>query len=91
MPHILLTVHGTVPTMWTLGRQQDVVQHMRALRHGAVAYALATVRASQASVTTKRGVRVPGSDGGAVRRSALGDVGRNGPERGRLDHTPPRA
>ena len=40
--------------MWALGRQQDVVQHMRALPHGAVAYALATVRASQASVTTKR-------------------------------------
>ncbi len=36
-----------------LGRQQDVVQHMRALPHGAVADALATVRASQASVTTK--------------------------------------
>ena len=54
MPHILLTVHGTVPTMWALGRQQDIVQHMRALPHVAVAYALATVRASQASVTTKR-------------------------------------
>ena len=37
-----------------LGRQQAVVQHMRALPHGAVADALATVRASQASVTTKR-------------------------------------
>ena len=37
-----------------LGRQQTVVQHMRALPHGAVADALATVRASQASVTTKR-------------------------------------
>ena len=36
-----------------LGRQQAVVQHMRALPHGAVADALATVRASQASVTTK--------------------------------------
>ena len=54
VPHILLTVHGTVPTMWALGRQQDIVQHMRALPHGAVAYALATVRASQASFTTKR-------------------------------------
>ena len=54
MPHILLTVHRTVLTMWALGRQQDVVQHMRALPHGAVADALATVRASQASVTTKR-------------------------------------
>ena len=53
VPHILLTVHRTVPTMWALGRQQDVVQHMRALPHGAVADALATVRASQASVTTK--------------------------------------
>ena len=38
----------------TLGRQQIVVQHMRALPHGAVADALATVRASKASVTTKR-------------------------------------
>ena len=37
-----------------LGRQQAVVQHMRALPHGAVADALATVRISQASVTTKR-------------------------------------
>ena len=37
-----------------LGRQQDVVQHMRALPHGAVADALATVRASQAFVPTKR-------------------------------------
>ena len=40
--------------MWVLGRQQDVVRHMRGLPHSAVAYALATVRASQASVTTKR-------------------------------------
>ena len=38
----------------TLGRQQAIVQHMRALPHGTVADALATVRASQASVTTKR-------------------------------------
>ena len=37
-----------------LGRQQTVVQHMRALPHGAVADALATVRASQASVTIKQ-------------------------------------
>ena len=37
-----------------LGRQQAVVQHMRALPHGAVADALAIVRVSQASVTTKR-------------------------------------
>ena len=37
-----------------LGRQQTVVQHMRALPHGAVADALATVRASPASVTIKR-------------------------------------
>ena len=36
-----------------LGRQQAVVQHMRTLPHGAVADALATVRASQAAVTTK--------------------------------------
>ena len=37
-----------------LGRQQNVVQHMRALPHGAVADALTTVRASRASVTTKQ-------------------------------------
>ena len=37
-----------------LGRQQTIVQHMRALPHGAVADALATVRASTASVTIKR-------------------------------------
>ena len=36
-----------------LGRQRAVVQHMRALPHGAVADALATVRASQALITTK--------------------------------------
>ena len=36
-----------------LGRQQAVVQHMRALPHGAVADALATVRAPQALVTVK--------------------------------------
>ena len=37
-----------------LGRQQAVVQHMRALPHGSVADALTTVRVSWASVTTKR-------------------------------------
>ena len=37
-----------------LGRQQAVVQHIRALPHGAVADALATVRAPQTSVSTKR-------------------------------------
>ena len=37
-----------------LGRQQAIVKHMRALPHGAVADALATVRASTASVTIKR-------------------------------------
>ena len=36
-----------------LGRQRVVVQHMRALPHGEVADALATVRTSQAVVTTK--------------------------------------
>ena len=36
-----------------LGRQRAVVQHMRALPHGEVADALATVRTSQALVTTK--------------------------------------
>ena len=36
-----------------LRRQQTVVQHMRALPHGAVADALATVRTSQAVVPTK--------------------------------------
>ncbi len=36
-----------------LGRQRAVVQHMRALPHGAVADALATVRTSGALVTTK--------------------------------------
>ena len=37
-----------------LGRQQTIVQHMRALPHGEVADALATVRASQAAVTIKQ-------------------------------------
>ena len=36
-----------------LGRQRAVVQHMRALPHGEVADALATVRISRALVTTK--------------------------------------
>ncbi len=36
-----------------LGRQQAVVQHMRALPHGAVADALATVRASSARPVVK--------------------------------------
>ena len=36
-----------------LGRQRAVLQHMRALPHGAVADALATVRTSRALVTTK--------------------------------------
>ena len=45
---------GRRPRGQALGRQQAIVQHMRALPHGAVADALATVRASQASVTTKR-------------------------------------
>ena len=36
-----------------LGRQRAVVQHMRALPHGAVADALTTVRISGARVTTK--------------------------------------
>ena len=70
MPHILLTVRGTVPTMWALGRQQDVVKHMRTLPHGAAACALATVRASQASVTTKRAFEflvLTASRSGAVR------------------------
>ena len=36
-----------------LGRQRVVVQHMRALLHGEVADALATVRTCRAVVTTK--------------------------------------
>ena len=36
-----------------LGRQQAVVQHMRALPHGEVADAITTVRTSKASITTK--------------------------------------
>ena len=37
----------------TLGRQRDVVQHMRALPHGEVAAAIETVRASGATPTAK--------------------------------------
>ena len=55
---------GAMPSGRPSGGSRTVVQHMRALPHGAVADALATVRASQASVTTKRCVRVPGADGG---------------------------
>ena len=74
-----------------LGRQQAVVQHMRALPHGAVADALATVRASSARPVVKLIFRVCGADGGAVGRSAPGEVGRNGPGRGRPGPSPPRA
>ena len=77
VPHILLTVHGTVPTMWALGRQQDIVQHMRALPHVAVAYALATVRASQASVTTKRAFEflvLTAARSGEVRLATWGEM-----------------
>ena len=73
--------------MRALGWQRDTVQHMRALpsRRGGVR---ARDRASLPGLGHHpAGVRVPGSDGGAVRRSALGDVGRNGPERGHLDHS----
>ena len=41
------------PASDALGRQQAVVQHMRALPHGAVADALATVRASSARPVVK--------------------------------------
>ena len=37
----------------TLGRQRDVVRHMRALPHAEVASAVATVRASRATATAK--------------------------------------
>ena len=36
-------------------------------------------------------VRVPGADGGALRRNAPGNVGREGPGRGRCGPSPPRA
>ena len=54
-----------------LGRQQTIVQHMRALPHGAVADALATVRASPVLATSfiRDGCGLPtppfGSRGGA--------------------------
>ena len=50
-PHTVAVVDATGDA---LGRQQTVVQHMRALPHGAVADALTTVRASPASVTVKQ-------------------------------------
>ena len=37
----------------TLGRQRDVVRHMRALPHAEVASAVATVRASRATTAAK--------------------------------------
>ena len=67
-----------------LGRQQAVVQHMRALPHGAVADALATVRASQAAVTTKRAFEflvVTAARSGEVRLATW-----DGPGRWRVDH-----
>ena len=57
------------------------------LPHGAVADALATVRASQAFGRPQAGVRVPGADGGAVRRGPAGDVGRDRSPRGCVDRT----
>ena len=48
-----------------LGRQRAVVQHIRALPHGAVADALATVRTSRALVATvKGGPKLDQSGGG---------------------------
>ena len=69
-----------------LGRQQTVVQHMRALPHGAVADALATVRASQAAVTIKQAFEflvLTAARSGEVR---LATMGRNEPGRERLGH-----
>ena len=55
-----------------LGRQRAVVQHMRALPHGAVADALATVRTSRALVTTKDGRGAPGGPRLRVGGAAVG-------------------
>ena len=69
-----------------LGRQQAVVQHMQALppRRGG---GRPRDRAGLVGPACRQAdIRVCGADGGAVGRSAPGDVGRNGPGRGRLDH-----
>ena len=60
-----------------LGRQQTVVQHMRALPHGATADALATVRAFQASVTTKRAFEFLVLTAARSGDCAPGDLGRH--------------
>ena len=75
-----------MPLGQALGRQQAVVQHMRAAapRRGG---RRPRDRASLPGLGHHQGcVRVPGADGGALRRNAPDDVGRNGPGRGRLDH-----
>ena len=82
----------------TLGRQRDVVQHMRALPHGEVAAAIETVRASGATAAAKLRVRVPRADGGAVRRgpgsAVIGDRPRcvrlDGPRRAHEGEPQPR-
>ena len=60
-----------------LGRQQAVVQHMRALPHGAVADALTTVRASLASVTIKQAFEflvLTAARSGEVRRATWDEM-----------------
>ena len=60
-----------------LGRQQAVVQHMRALPHGAVADALTTVRASSASVTIKQAFEflvLTAARSGEVRRATWDEM-----------------
>ena len=60
-----------------LGRQQAVVQHFQALPHGEVAGAVAAVRASRGVGRYEAGLRVPGADGGAVRRGPPRHLGRD--------------
>ena len=71
-----------------LGRQGVVVQHMRARAAPRCGGGRPRDRTSlPGRGHHQAGVRVSGTDGGAIRRSAPGDVGRDGPGRGRVDHS----
>ena len=68
-----------------LGPQQDVTEHMQALPHREVAAVIQRVRASTALPAAPAGLRVPGADGSALGRGAVGRVGGDRPGREGVD------
>ena len=70
-----------------LPRSGGEVRHHKALPYGQVAQAVAAREGQQRLGRHQARVRVPGADGGAVRRSAPGDVGRSGRGGRRLDRS----